>query len=122
MLLLHAALLWPAMEPEIAFLMGNLAEVGPHSRVLDPYAGCSSLLLAAGFLQEMEPPSHHTQKMEKSNGCLVGVDASMGEDTEPIRSNFAAVGLSSRLASLDLRWDIAERLVKVRKCVVVCTV
>jgi hypothetical protein len=118
MRLLYAALLWPAMEPEIAFLMANLAEVGPHSRVLDPYAGCCSLLLAAGFLQEMEPPSD-TQKMEKSDGCLVGVDASMGEDTEPIRSNFAAVGLSSRLASLSLRWDIAERLIKVRKSVAV---
>ena len=109
------------MEPEIAFLMANLAEVKPGSRILDPFAGCCSLLLAAGYLQEMEPPNEVSeqpylmQEMVKSNGLLVGVDASMGADTEPIRSNFAAMGLTSRLASLILRWDIAERLIKVRK-------
>ena len=105
--------------------MANLAEVKPGSRILDPFAGCCSLLLAAGYLQEMEmkmePPNdfsdqpYFMQETEKSKGLLVGVDASMGADTEPIRSNFAAMGLTSRLASLSLRWDIAERLIKVRK-------
>ena len=110
-----------AMEPEVAFLMANLAEVGRGSRVLDPFAGCCSILLAAGFLQEMvhpntvsDPTYYCMQEIEKSNGCLIGVDASMGEDTDRIRSNFDAMGLTSRLASLSLRWDIAERLIKVR--------
>ena len=43
------------MEPEIGFLMANLARVGPGSRVLDPFAGCCSLLLSAAFLQGMTP-------------------------------------------------------------------
>ena len=39
------------MEPEIAFLMANLARVaGPKHRILDPFCGsCSLLLSAAAF-------------------------------------------------------------------------
>jgi hypothetical protein len=45
------------MEPEIGFLMANLACVGPGSKVLDPFTGCCSLLLSAAFLQRIKPNS-----------------------------------------------------------------
>jgi hypothetical protein len=45
------------MEPEIGFLMANLARIGPGSKVLDPFTGCCSLLLSAAFLQRMRPIS-----------------------------------------------------------------
>jgi hypothetical protein len=39
------------MEPEIAFLMANLALVaGPKHRILDPFCGSCSLLLSAAAL------------------------------------------------------------------------
>ena len=120
-----------AMEPEIGFLMANLAGVGPTSRILDPYCGCCSLLLAAAFLQRLQPPlssaSEHSMEKEvemegeegecgeSSRPCLVGVDSCLGADLGPIHSNFAAVGLSCILPSLTVKWDVAESLLQVRR-------
>ena len=123
-----------AMEPEIGFLMANLAGVGPNSRILDPYCGCCSLLLAAAYLQRLQPP--HSDVLEHSVGererpnegegenegecgessrpCLVGVDSCLGADLGPIHANFASVGLSCMLPSLTLKWDVAESLLQVR--------
>lgn len=150
------------MEPEIGFLMANLARIGPGSRVLDPFTGCCSLLLSAAFLQRMTPmtpmtpisssKSHNQLQRGQSDGpqgasapgpvtssslpccdsvddkphtstraevkdtdkgCLVGVDACMGDDVSLIHSNFVAVGLGSALSSLTLHWDFAEKLLQV---------
>ena len=122
--------------------MANLARVGPHSRILDPYCGCCSLLLAAAYLQRLQPPRSsvlkHSLRGEDKEGkgegegkgeeegkrtkvgcrqssgpCLVGVDSCMGADLGPIYSNFAALGLSCVLPSLTLKWDVAECLLQV---------
>lgn len=38
------------MEPTLAFLMSNIAKVGPNDLVYDPFVGSGSLLVSAAFL------------------------------------------------------------------------
>ena len=128
------------MEPEIAFLIANLARVGFGTRVLDPFSGCGTLLMAAAHLQNMKPSAtymnaicelsddsniddstaNHTkiathgpqgETVVKDN-FLLGVDANMG-DISRIHDNFRAVQQSESIASLSLRWDLAESLLEV---------
>ena len=128
------------MEPEIAFLMANLAQVGSGTRVLDPFSGCGTLLMAAAHLQNMRPSAttastirdfgdddnidygttdhsqsachaHQVEAVVKDN-FLLGIDANMG-DISRVHSNFHAVQQSESIASLCLRWDLAESLLEV---------
>jgi hypothetical protein len=59
-----------AMEPEIGFLMANLARIGPGSKVLDPFTGCCSLLLSAAFLQRIKPNSSSKSANQLLRGQL----------------------------------------------------
>ena len=140
-----------AMEPEIAFLMANLARVAAGTRVLDPFSGCCTLLMAAAHLQSMGPSlasanismgfknpedigeriavaandtidagirsvdGDGDREVTAVENYLLGVDANMGDITR-IHRNFHAVGRSASLASLSLRWDLAESLLEVIFC------
>jgi tRNA (guanine10-N2)-methyltransferase len=68
-----------ALEPELAFVMANLAGVVPGARVCDPFCGSCSLLLAAARL---------------GAGSTVGFDADAEQLNESaISDNFAAAQL-----------------------------
>ena len=67
-----------AMEPELAILMANLANINDHSIVLDPYCGSCQLLIASAL---------------QGVTTNIGVDVTI--DNDKINSNFAYMNLQN---------------------------
>ena len=101
------------MEPEIGFLMNNMARVTHGSRILDPFVGCGTLLMAAAHLQNMRGPRSAPGVSDAPDRTCrnVGIDANLG-DEQLILNNFASVGLSSSVDALTLHCGLAEVLLK----------
>jgi hypothetical protein len=73
-----------AMEPELGLIMASFARAHLASVILDPFAGCGSILLAAATLQAKWAPS-------RSHAELIAVDIDL--DASRMLENFSAVGL-----------------------------
>ena len=73
-----------AMEPELGLIMASFARAHLASVILDPFAGCGSILLAGAMLQAKWAPS-------RSHAELIAVDIDL--DASRMLENFSAVGL-----------------------------
>ena len=92
-----------SLEPELALTMANLAAIGnhgPRQRVLDPFTGSASILMAAAFLGN-------------GAGRMVGVDAAAFRDQPSLAADVVAdwrrLGIHPlpRLATGNiLEWDV----------------
>ena len=66
------------MEPEIAFLMANLARVGDGARVLDPCCGAGGLLLCAAALG-----AARVVGVDRAAGAFRGAERDFAEHLPP---------------------------------------
>ena len=92
------------MEPEIAFLMANLARVGPGTRILDPFTGCCTLLMAAAHLQNINTKKNininmikdttHLQNIQKKVNMDKNINISANMNIDTIRPEYDTTNIS----------------------------
>ena len=92
------------MEPEIAFLMANLARVGPGTRILDPFTGCCTLLMAAAHLQNINTKKNidinmikdttHLQDIQKKVNMDKNINISADMNIDTIRPEYDTTNIS----------------------------
>ena len=90
-----------SMEPELAFVMANLARVDDNTRyrgcLLDPFCGSCALLLCAAHLIDSNVLDKEHDDGSKVNTAIYGIDASsFNEDkglSSAVEEDFARFGL-----------------------------
>jgi tRNA G10 N-methylase Trm11 len=96
-----------SMEPELAFVMANLARVGASETgcVMDPFCGSCALLLCAADLVEAKSQDGNRKDVSyPSNGILIGFDANaftLDKDLAgAVEEDFERLGLNHLILKL----------------------
>uniref|UniRef100_A0A914X6A6 UPF0020 domain-containing protein n=1 Tax=Plectus sambesii TaxID=2011161 RepID=A0A914X6A6_9BILA len=88
------------MDPELSFLMANLAQAQPNSLVLDPFCGTGGILLPAAHFGGYCIGSEINYMVAHGIGKSSRVDQKYLTDEETVRKNFEQYGLEKNFLAL----------------------